>query len=60
MTPLKPLPAGQQAVTPDLIVKDATKAIEFYKTAFGAEEVFRLTELRARSATPSFRFAARG
>ena len=44
MTPFKPLPAGQQALTPYLIVKDAAKAIEFYKTAFGAEEVFRLTE----------------
>ena len=44
MTPFKPLPAGQQALTPYLIVKDATRAIEFYKAAFGAEEVFRLTE----------------
>lgn len=29
--------------SPYLTVRDAAKAIEFYKTAFGAEEVFRLT-----------------
>ncbi len=32
----------QSAVTPYLIVKGAEKAIEFYKKAFGAEEVMRM------------------
>lgn len=32
------------AVTPYLIVKGATEAIEFYHTIFGAKEIFRLTE----------------
>jgi PhnB protein len=33
---VKPIPAGHHAVTPYLIVKGATQAIEFYKQAFGA------------------------
>ena len=33
---------GRQTLTPYLIVKDATRAIEFYGRAFGAEESFRL------------------
>lgn len=38
-TNVKPIPAGYQTVTPYIILKDAVKAIEFYKKAFGAEEV---------------------
>ena len=38
----KPIPEGYNSVTPYLIVDDAKRAIEFYKTAFGAEEKFRL------------------
>lgn len=37
------VPAGYHSVTPYLIAKDATKAIEFYQKAFGAKEVMRLT-----------------
>ncbi len=37
-----PIPEGYHSVTPYLIVKDAPRAIEFYKTAFGAEELFRM------------------
>lgn len=33
---------GMSTVTPHLIIKDAAKAIEFYKKAFGAEELMRL------------------
>jgi PhnB protein len=44
MKKVKAIPNGRQALTPYLIVKDAAKAIEFYKQAFGAKEVFRLTE----------------
>lgn len=33
----KPIPEGFHTVTPYLIVKDAPRALEFYKRAFGAE-----------------------
>jgi uncharacterized glyoxalase superfamily protein PhnB len=36
----KPIPEGYQTLTPMFIFKDAHKAIEFYKKAFGAEERF--------------------
>lgn len=36
-------PAGYHTVTPYLIADDAVAAIEFYKAAFGAVEVCRLT-----------------
>lgn len=36
------LPAGYHSVTPSIIVRDAAKAIEFYRRAFGAEEVTRM------------------
>jgi len=38
----KPIPDGYHSVTPYLIVDDAAEAIEFYKNAFGAEELFRM------------------
>jgi len=39
---VKPVPDGFHTATPYLIVKGAGKAIDFYKQAFGAEELFRL------------------
>jgi uncharacterized glyoxalase superfamily protein PhnB len=36
------IPEGFAAVTPQLTVSDAGKAMDFYKTAFGAEEVLRV------------------
>lgn len=39
-----PIPAGYHAVTPYLVVRDAAAAIDFYKAAFGAEEVMRMAE----------------
>lgn len=39
---VKHIPDGYHSVTPYLIVDDAAKAIEFYKTAFGATELFRM------------------
>lgn len=39
---VKPIPDGYHTVTPYLIVRDAARAIEFYKQAFGAEELMRL------------------
>jgi PhnB protein len=38
---VQPIPAGYAGVTPYLIVRDATRALEFYKKAFGATEVMR-------------------
>jgi PhnB protein len=39
---VKPIPDGYHTVTPYLIVDGASAAIEFYKKAFGAEELFRM------------------
>ncbi len=36
------IPEGSHSLTPYLCVKDATRAIDFYKQAFGATELFRL------------------
>lgn len=38
----KPIADGFHAVTPHLVVREAAKAIEFYKKAFGAEEIARM------------------
>src|SRR5439155_7254701 len=38
MATVKPIPPGYTTVTPSITVSDATKAIEFYKKAFGAVE----------------------
>lgn len=38
----KAIPEGYQSVTPMFIVKDARKAIEFYKQAFGAQERYAM------------------
>ena len=37
-----PIPSGHHAITPHLVVKGASEAIEFYKRAFGAEELYRM------------------
>jgi PhnB protein len=37
--PVNPIPEGFRTVTPSLTLKDAAKAIEFYKKAFGAAEL---------------------
>jgi PhnB protein len=42
--PVKPIPDGYHSVTPYLIVGDASAAIEFYKTAFGAIELVRMAK----------------
>lgn len=44
MASVKPIPDGYHSVTPYLIVKGAARAIEFYKTAFGAEELVRMVQ----------------
>jgi PhnB protein len=44
MTKIEPIPRDHSPVLFYLVVKDAPRAIEFYKAAFGAAEAFRLTE----------------
>lgn len=39
---VKPIPDGYTSVTPYLVLNDAAAAIEFYKKAFGAKELFRM------------------
>lgn len=38
----QPIPQGMSMMTPSLVVKDAAKAIEFYRNVFCAEEMYRL------------------
>ncbi len=40
---VEPIPEGYHTITPHLAVRGADKAIEFYKKAFGAEEIARMT-----------------
>lgn len=35
---VKPIPDGYHTITPALTIRDAARAIEFYKQAFGAQE----------------------
>jgi PhnB protein len=39
---VKPIPEGYHTVTPYLYIKGTAKALEFYKKAFGAVELFRM------------------
>ena len=39
---VKPIPDGYHSVTPYLSIKEAADAIEFYKQALGANELFRM------------------
>ena len=38
---VEPIPAGYHSVTPYLMVRNAAKALAFYRDAFGADEVMR-------------------
>jgi len=42
--PVKPIPEGYHAITPYLIIDGAAQAIDFYKKAFGATELFRMPD----------------
>jgi PhnB protein len=42
MADVKPIPEGYHSITPYLIIKGAADAIDFYKKAFGAIELFRM------------------
>ena len=39
---VKSIPTGYHTITPNITVRDAAKAIDFYKNAFGAQEVMRM------------------
>lgn len=39
---VKAIPDGYYTLTPNLTVRQASKAIDFYKKAFGAEEIVRM------------------
>jgi catechol 2,3-dioxygenase-like lactoylglutathione lyase family enzyme len=39
---VSPIPKGYEGITPYLICRNAEAAIEFYKRAFGAEELYRV------------------
>lgn len=39
---VSPVPPGYHTVIPSLVVKGADRAIEFYKRAFGAQEIMRM------------------
>jgi PhnB protein len=41
---VRAIPDGYQTATPYLIVSGAAKALEFYKKAFGATELFRMPQ----------------
>jgi len=40
--PVKPIPEGYEGITPYLICRNAESAIDFYKRAFGADEILRI------------------
>jgi PhnB protein len=42
MTDVKPIPDGYHSLTPYLIIDGAADALEYYKKAFGATELFRM------------------
>ncbi|HEY3013025.1 MAG TPA: VOC family protein [Gemmatimonadales bacterium] len=37
-----PIPQGYHTVTPNIVVRDAPRALEFYRKAFGADETLRM------------------
>ena len=37
---VNPIPKGYEGITPQLFVRNAADAIEFYKKAFGAQEEY--------------------
>lgn len=52
---VQPIPAGYHTVTPYLMVREAARAIDFYRSAFGASEVMRFNEPNGRIAHAEIR-----
>lgn len=42
MPNVRPIPEGYHTVTPYMTIKNAAKALDFYKRAFNAKELFRM------------------
>ncbi len=42
MAKVKPIPEGYHTITPYLVVRNGAEAIDFYKRAFGAKELYRM------------------
>ena len=42
--PVRSIPEGYHSITPYLIISEAARAIHWYKTAFGAEEILRMDD----------------
>jgi uncharacterized glyoxalase superfamily protein PhnB len=42
MATVNPIPQGMHTLTPNLVVRDCARAIDFYKKAFGAKEIARM------------------
>jgi len=40
--PVKPIPEGFHTITPNLVCRNAARAIDFYKSVFGATELVRM------------------
>jgi PhnB protein len=45
---VKPIPDGYHSITPYLVVKGAVQALDFYKRALGASELFRMEDPKGR------------
>jgi PhnB protein len=43
MPAARPIPEGHHTITPSLVIRGAAQAIDFYKKAFGAQELHRST-----------------
>jgi PhnB protein len=41
---VRPIPEGYHSITPQLTCRDAARAIDFYKSVFGAQEVMRMPD----------------
>ncbi len=52
----KPVPEGYHTVTAQLTIRDGAKAIDFYKQAFGAQELFRMNAPDGRVAHAELKF----
>jgi PhnB protein len=50
-TKVKGIPEGYHTITPSLAIRDAARALDFYKKAFGAEERFRMPGPDGKSAS---------
>ena len=46
---VKPIPEGYHSITPFLTVRGAARAIDFYRRAFGAEELARMNGLDGKT-----------